>query len=446
MELAKYLASNAVHAIFDQWDVRPGQDIVTFMEQIRDENIEYALILCDKTYKEKADTRTKGAGKETLMIANEVYENPFQIKYIPIIMERDDNGEPYIPIFLEGRDYIDLSDEDTLEYEKLLRHIFDKPLFERPPLGKHPNFDEPEGQSKFDIPSNFKPLKAIEKSSPGFLVICEDFFTASTDSLEQYRVTPSHSEPYEVFCKRIVKSIEDMKLFRDNVLDVITKLVRYADSTNENTSPIHKFSENIYTYTKRPEHVYSYRDGDFDNFCFLLYELFLYTIATCLKYEKFHMITPLLNNYLSMDEIPNAPMVDYTYLLYAGTQALNAWNAKLRNKWVSPIGQLLKQRAQRPDIQWEDVLQADIFLCIKDDHLSWSRTAIYLPRSKKLPLFARSTSKRYAMRFLPILGCNNPDDFKQKVSQADLSDQVRLGLFPTSLQVACNVQYIATSE
>lgn len=113
------------------------------MEQcVNNPEITKVLIVCDKQYARKADNRTGGVGDETVIISSEVYGNMKQEKFIPIIVEKDEDGKPCVPTYIKTRIYIDLSDENTYEaeYEKLLRNIYEKPLFTKPKLGKKPEW------------------------------------------------------------------------------------------------------------------------------------------------------------------------------------------------------------------------------------------------------------------------------------------------------------------
>lgn len=49
------------------------------------------------------------------------------------------------------------------------------------------------------------------------------------------------------------------------------------------TQLLHRFFEGLLPYLDRPEHVTSWSESDFDNFRFLVHELFLYAIAILLK-------------------------------------------------------------------------------------------------------------------------------------------------------------------
>lgn len=79
-----------------------------------------------------------------------------QEKFIPAIAEKDEDGKPYVPTYIKTRIYIDLSDQDTyeMEYEKLLRNIYEKQQFTKPQLGKRPEWIDEEK-------TNFFPLKDL---------------------------------------------------------------------------------------------------------------------------------------------------------------------------------------------------------------------------------------------------------------------------------------------
>lgn len=134
LELAQRLVSHGVEVVLDKWDLKEGQDKYAFMERcVNDSEITKVLIVCDKEYAQKANDRTGGVGDETVIISSEIYGNMKQEKFIPIIAERDEEGQPYVPTYIKTRIYIDLSDTETyeVEYEKLLRNIYEKGLCTR---------------------------------------------------------------------------------------------------------------------------------------------------------------------------------------------------------------------------------------------------------------------------------------------------------------------------
>jgi hypothetical protein len=106
---------------------------------VTDPKISKVLMILDAGYKEKADKREGGVGSESRIISQELYKQVKQEKFIPIIMERDRDGQPFLPVYVQSRIYIDLSSTTNFasEYETLIRNIHDRPALARPAADVH---------------------------------------------------------------------------------------------------------------------------------------------------------------------------------------------------------------------------------------------------------------------------------------------------------------------
>ena len=143
IRLAERLVNDGVHVIIDVWDLREGQDKNTFMEQmVTNPDVKRVLLICNKSYKEKADSRKGGVGTESLIMSAEIYSKADQTKFIPLVFEVNEEGQGYTPVFVHSRIFLDFKDDDVYEdsYEQLIRNIFDKPAHRRPPLGIRPSY------------------------------------------------------------------------------------------------------------------------------------------------------------------------------------------------------------------------------------------------------------------------------------------------------------------
>lgn len=143
LELATRLVSFGVDVIIDKWLLREGHDLHAFMEQmVTDDDIQKVILVCDKAYAEKANSREGGVGKEAQIISGEIYSKKDQSKFVAVVTEKDKNGYPYIPAYYISRIYIDMSDKATYNdnFERIIRWIYDKQLHEKPELGKIPSF------------------------------------------------------------------------------------------------------------------------------------------------------------------------------------------------------------------------------------------------------------------------------------------------------------------
>lgn len=121
-ELIKRLEGDGVSVTYDKKDLYPGQDMNYFMENVlTSDEIDAVIIVCNKDYAEKANKRMGGVGYESEMILSEIKNDPLQRKYIPVIIEHDENGGLPLPNFLKTRYCVDLS-KDT-GYDDLLNAV-----------------------------------------------------------------------------------------------------------------------------------------------------------------------------------------------------------------------------------------------------------------------------------------------------------------------------------
>lgn len=112
-ELIQKLESDRVSVVYDKKDLYPGQDMNYFMENVlTSDKIDAVIIVCNKEYAEKANARSGGVGYESELILTEIKNKPFQRKYIPVVMEHNENGELPLPNFLKSRLCVDLTKDD----------------------------------------------------------------------------------------------------------------------------------------------------------------------------------------------------------------------------------------------------------------------------------------------------------------------------------------------
>lgn len=138
----KKLSQDGIHVIFDRNSLKVGHDTYAFMEKmVIDNSINYVLILINKTYSDKANKKMGGVGTETQIISSELYSKVEQTKFIPVIFERD-NGLVQLPVYLKNRKYIDLSliDSYPLEYQKLVRMLYNEKELVEFKIGNKPNW------------------------------------------------------------------------------------------------------------------------------------------------------------------------------------------------------------------------------------------------------------------------------------------------------------------
>ncbi len=135
--LAIELRDNGIDAKLDRWEIIPGDQMPHFMEKSVREN-DYVLLICTPNYKLKSENRIGGVGYEGDIMTAEVLKNSNHKKFIPIL--QSGTKETSIPSWLQGKYFIDLSDNNHFEknFEDLLTTVLNAREV-APKVGQIPN-------------------------------------------------------------------------------------------------------------------------------------------------------------------------------------------------------------------------------------------------------------------------------------------------------------------
>lgn len=129
-----------IDVILDKWEVKLGKHLPDFMANSV-KKADRVICVLTPNYKKKSDGLTGGVGVEYSIISAEIQKNIRTEKFIPLF--KSGNIVDDIPMFLEGRDFVDMRDEAKYneKIEELVRDIWNKPKYKKPQLGEIPKFD-----------------------------------------------------------------------------------------------------------------------------------------------------------------------------------------------------------------------------------------------------------------------------------------------------------------
>lgn len=134
--LASKFVENKVTVFLDQWDLKYGHDLPSYMEtRIRESD--FILLICTPVFAEKANNGDGGVGYEKGIITGEIYQNIHSpTKFIPVL--KDGNDVKSLPSYLKGKLYADFRDDSKFEevFQDILRHIFNDPKYVKPSTNK----------------------------------------------------------------------------------------------------------------------------------------------------------------------------------------------------------------------------------------------------------------------------------------------------------------------
>jgi len=140
---ADRLIADGVEVVLDIYDLKEGHDKYAFMERmVTDSTVTHVLVMCDRQYAEKANARKAGVGTESQIISSEVYEKVEQSKFIPIVCEFSEGGEPTLPAFMKSRMWINFAtpESENENWEQLVRLLYGKPQHQKPNKGRAPSY------------------------------------------------------------------------------------------------------------------------------------------------------------------------------------------------------------------------------------------------------------------------------------------------------------------
>jgi len=232
-DLLKKLRADGIYCVSDHTMFSPSEGWRAWMQdQIKNAN--FTLVVCTETYRRRAERKEKpgvglGATWEAALITDEIYRNYSRNeRFIPIVLSQEDVA--HIPPQFGQVSYyrVDLNED----YELLLRHLTNQPLFEEPPvaarvrslppISRSEDFVEQETKGISDqviaqvIAQSSKPkavplpsgmnliedlgndVKLIMKAIPGgsFLMGSED--SDNTQPIHQVMLSPFHIGKYQV--------------------------------------------------------------------------------------------------------------------------------------------------------------------------------------------------------------------------------------------------------
>lgn len=429
MPLAERLVSHGIDVVLDKWDLKEGQDKYAFMERcVTDSTVTKVLIVCDKVYADKANSRTGGVGDETVIISGEIYGKMKQEKFIPIIVELDEDGHPYLPAYIQSRIYINLADEEKYEeeYEKLVRNIYAKPLYRKPKLGNRPEWLDEENRNFFPLIDLIRQINGAnsekKKSS------CVNRFL-----VEYIETLKSYNEEKGMDGEQVYHCFLEMKTIRDIFLDFLSSL---AETELNFSDVIGDAFEKMYNTLTNESNFYA--DGrscgfsDFEIYKIHIWELFICVITFLRHRQQYKEIHALLTRtyFLSLQSFDRRIIpTNYCQFRFYSQQVEEEYKPTTEHKTKFTLlgDTIYNLREKRPIYTGKAMAEADLFLyqvrnayslTISKERYSISYwfPDLYVYVRSPLNEWVRIKSKRYCEKMFDLFGVKTIEDLKNAIS------------------------------
>lgn len=435
--LAERLMSHGVQVVLDKWDLKEGQDKYAFMEQcVNDPEISKVLIICDKKYAEKANLRKGGVGDETVIISGEVYGKMEQEKFIPVIAEKDEEGNPYVPTYIKSRIYIDLSDMEKYEeeYEKLLRNIYEKPIYRKPKLGQRPDWIDEEKTNLFPLTDLIHQIKGATSDKKQESCV-RKFVEEYINILKTYYIHVSEA-------KQVYDQFVEMKRIRDVFLDFLPSL----SATNMSFSDIIcEALENMYNTLTcargfNPD-AYSASDNDYDIYQIHIWELFICITAYLRYIQDYTSLGEILSNtYFVTRSCLDSSIAEENYCVFRHhsrvVEEQYKPNTEEKNKFTLLGNALCCEREKLPIYTKEAIAEADLFLYqVKNgldlvENENYYRDSYWFPTcyvyAKYSPCeWKKMKSRKFCKKMFELFGVSSLEELKQRISKCSYDKEMR---------------------
>ena len=427
IDLATELRESGIDVILDKWDLKEGHDAISFMEQmVTNHEIKKVAIVSDQTYATKADGRAGGVGTETQIISKDVYDNQSQEKFVAVVSEKDEHGKPFLPTYYKSRIYIDLSEPDKYSenFERLLRWVFDKPLYQKPALGEKPTFLNDGEHTSLGTTATFKRcIDAIKNSKPFAAGALDEYCELFAQNFERFRIPKINGREFD---DEIIRNIEDFLPYRNEAIQLFITVAQYAP-THEFIGRIHRLFESLIPYMQKPSHIQQWNEWDFDNFKFLVHELFLYAVAALLKQDRLEQAADFLSRQYYLpgnSDYGRDSMVGYL-VFWEYLESLEHRKKRLGLRRLSLRSDLLKERSAGVGIEFRHLMQADFIAFLRAEvenngewNSWWPETLLHIGHfNSAFEVFARSASKAYFDRAKSLVAIQSPSDLAQLFEQ-----------------------------
>jgi hypothetical protein len=428
---AEMLISDGIDVVLDVYALKEGHDKYAFMERmVNDSSVSHVLLVCDKQYSEKANTRKDGVGTESQIVSKEIYEKIEQSKFIPIVCEFDDSGNPYLPIFLKSRIWIDFSSDETenKNWERLVRLIYGKPQHEKPEIGKPPSYiienDKVPSSPAISKFNNFR--QAILQNKPSLNIYRNDFLESCLKFADSLRVRERPN--LESLAEKILEDCGKLKLCRDHIVDWVL-LESNIHKSEDFCESLIDFLEKLRALKSRPREIGSWNDSWFEAHSVFVYETFLYIIASLLKTSSYSILHEVFTtHYLVTDVDRHSENVFESFETFYGySQMLNSVLAKDGQQFYSPAAELMSRQADRVDLPFMSIIEAELLIilmtCIVPNTSWFPQTFYHASYNPHFPFFTRIAQHKYFAKLAIITGINDSSKLKETVKETLTKNQ-----------------------
>jgi hypothetical protein len=216
--------------------------------------------------------------------------------------------------------------------------------------------------------------------------------------------------------QRVLDDCEKLKLVRDQLVDWVL-LESGASPSGEFEEALISQLEQILELKSRPSDVNSWNETWFEAHRVFVYETFLYVVAALLRAGSFDTLRLLFTTHYQLPETEASRGNQFgTFDAFYGYSELLQILAPEGQKLLAPAATLIKRQADRSDIPFASVMQAELLILMMTfviEGCRWyQQTLLYSPYGGTFPFFVQAARHRDFQKLGQITGIPRADQLR----------------------------------
>jgi hypothetical protein len=206
---------------------------------------------------------------------------------------------------------------------------------------------------------------------------------------------------------------------RDQIVDWVL-LESGANPSEEFGEALVSLLERLLELKSRPPELNSWNDVWFEAHRVFVYETFLYIVAALLKTESFGSLHLVLTNHYLLPETETSGVSRFdTFDAFYGYSETLQILAPEGQKLYAPAAELIKRQADRTDLPFVAVMQAELLVLmmafITEGSRWYPQTLHYSSRAGAFPFFVRAARRRDFQKLAKITAIGSADQLRAAV-------------------------------
>ena len=339
--------------------------------------------------------------------------------------EVGEDGTPALPIVMQSRIFIDFSSAEAVNqnWEQLVRFVFGKHSFKKPQVGKPPSnlladTEAPRTPLLNKLASLRQALISSSRITPS---VRTDFLDECFAYGSLFRISQPPQLDHGALARKHLQDLTDLKILRDAVTDWVL-LEASADGNESFRDALFICLEQMLVLKSRPSGLSSWQEYWFDGLKVFVYKTFLYVVAALMKARSYALLGEVLQSgFLRPSSEVYKPQDRFggVELFYGHSELLGLSLQEGNQRLHSPAAQLLLRQADRNDLVFTDVIQAELLVFLKgltSSKFRWFPQSLVHARGQVPEFFVRAAQHRHFKNLAAVIGITNADELRAKAT------------------------------